>query len=605
MHAPFEVTPAGFRLHGEPFRILSGALHYFRVHPDQWRHRLRMLRAMGLNTVETYVPWNLHEPRRGDYRFGARGQAGTVHDFTDLEAFLRVAHEEGLYAIVRPGPYICAEWDNGGLPGWLTGSLPPRRLRTADPAYLAEVDRWFGVLIPKVAAHQVTRGGNVLMVQVENEYGSFGSDLAYLEHLAENLRQNGVDVPLFTSDGPEDHMLTGGSVPGLLATVNFGSKPDEAFAKLAEHRPADPPMCMEFWCGWFDHWRRDRVVRDPSDAAKDLEAMLAAGASVNIYMAHGGTNFGTTAGANLASPTLDGDYRPTVTSYDYDAPIDEAGRATAKFWAFREVLSAYRNAADGPLPEPPAAPPVQALASVSLAQVVRLEHVFDDLAGPVTAAPMPPTLEELGVEHGLVRYTARIGGPRQAYQLSVDGLADRAHLRVDGALVAVLDRDVPHDLAVAAGPQGVELELLVESMGRANYGPLVGERKGITGGVLHERQYVHGFTARALALDGPMPAVPWDRAAGPGAPLGDGPVFRRGTVAVADPADAWLAVPDGGKGYLWLNGFLLGRYWSAGPQRALYAPAPLWRTGGNELVLLELDRPRVAAAEIRDAPDLG
>lgn len=602
MHEPttaaFAVTPAGFRLHGEPFRILSGALHYFRVHPDQWRHRLRMLRAMGLNTVETYVPWNLHEPRRGEYHFGG---ADTVHGFTDIEAFLRLAAEEGLYAIVRPGPYICAEWDNGGLPGWLTGSLPPRRIRCADPAYLAEVDRWFGVLIPRIAQHQVTRGGNVLMVQVENEYGSFGSDRAHLQHLADTLRSNGVDVPLFTSDGPEDHMLTGGSVPGLLATVNFGSKPQEAFAKLAAHRPDDPPMCMEFWCGWFDHWRRDHVVRDPADAAKDLDAMLAAGASVNIYMAHGGTNFGTTAGANLAAPTLDSDYRPTVTSYDYDAPIDEAGRVTAKFWAFREVLAGYRNAADGPLPEPPAATPVQARATVALSQVVRLEHVFDDLAGPESVTPMPPTLEELGVEHGLVRYRATVPGRRQAYHLSVAGLADRAHVRVDGGPAVVLERDVPQELTVAVGARGAQIELLVESMGRANYGPLVGERKGITGGVFHGRQYVHGFTARALALDGPMPQVPWDRAGA----AGNGPVFRRGTVTVADPADAWLAFPDGGKGYLWLNGFLLGRYWAAGPQRALYAPAPLWRAGDNDVVVLELDRPQAAAVDILDAADLG
>jgi len=597
MHETFEVAPGGFHLNGQPFRVLSGALHYFRVHPEQWRHRLRMLRAMGLNTVETYVPWNLHEPQRGAYAFAG---------LTDLGGFLDAARAEGLYAIVRPGPYICAEWDNGGLPSWLTGTLPPRRLRCADPAYLAEVDRWFDELIPHVTARQITRGGNVLMVQVENEYGSYGSDLAYLQHLADGLRERGVDVPLFTSDGPEDHMLTGGSVPGLLATVNFGSRPLEAFAKLAEHRPGrpdapNPPMCMEFWCGWFDHWGHDRVLRDPADAAKDLDAMLAAGASVNVYMAHGGTNFGTTAGANLASRLLDGDYRPTVTSYDYDAPIDEAGRPTPKFWAFREVLSAYRNEVDGPLPEPPAVTPVQARASVTLPQLVRLEQVLDTATRTETATPMPPTFEELGVVHGIVRYTAAVPGPRKAYPLVVDGLADRAQVRVGGVVLGVLERDRPADLTFAVPAEGVRLELLVESMGRANYGPLLGERKGITGGVLHDRQYVHGWTARALPLDEPLPPIEWADATD--ATVDSGPAFRRGFVEVDGPADAWL-LPAGTKGYLWLNGFLLGRYWSAGPQRALYAPAPLWRPGANEVVVLELDDPPAAHLDLLNSPHL-
>ncbi|MEV6969712.1 beta-galactosidase family protein [Hamadaea sp. NPDC051192] len=600
MHETFEVTPAGFQLDGRPFRVLSGALHYFRVHPGQWRHRLRMLRAMGLNTVETYVPWNLHEPHRGEYHFDG---------LTDLAGFLDAARDEGLHAIVRPGPYICAEWDNGGLPAWLTGSLPPTRLRCADPAYLAEVDRWFDVLVPHVAARQVTRGGNVLMVQVENEYGSYGSDLTYLRHLADGLRERGVDVPLFTSDGPEDHMLTGGSVPGLLATVNFGSRPLEAFAKLAEHRPDDPEFCMEFWCGWFDHWGHDRVLRDPGDAAADLAAMLAAGASVNVYMAHGGTNFGTTAGANLANPSLDGDFRPTVTSYDYDAPIDEAGRATPKFWAFREVLSAYRNEVDGPLPDPPAPTPVQSRASVTLAQRVRLTQVIDEVGLPETVAAQPPSFEELGIAHGIVRYTATVPGPRVAYPLVVRGLADRAQVAVDGAVLGVLERDRPADLSFAVPAAGARLELLVESMGRPNYGPLVGERKGITGGVLHERQYVHGWTARALPLDGALPAVAWDRTVDTdtdtvAGSIVDGPVFRRGFVTVDGAADAWL-LPGGGKGYLWLNGFLLGRYWSAGPQRALYAPAPLWQEGANELVVLELEHPAAAATlSILDTPTL-
>jgi beta-galactosidase len=233
----FSVDDGSFRLDGAEFRVLSGALHYFRVHPEQWKHRLAMVHAMGLNTVETYVPWNLHEPRPGDFR-----------RLDDLGAFLDAAAAEGLLAIVRPGPYICAEWDNGGLPSWLTGVI-----RASDPGYLAHVDRYFDRLIPQVAERQVTRGGNVIMVQVENEYGSYGSDHAYLRHLADGLISRGIEVPLFTSDGPADHRLTGGTIDGVPATVNFGSDPEQAFATLRAHRPDDPLFCMEFWCGWFDH----------------------------------------------------------------------------------------------------------------------------------------------------------------------------------------------------------------------------------------------------------------------------------------------------------------------------------------------------------------
>jgi len=555
-------------------RILSGALHYFRVHPAQWRHRLQMLKAMGLNTVETYVAWNLHEPARGGYRFGG-APVRTPYDLTDLDGFLQAAREEGLQAIVRPGPYICAEWDNGGLPSWLTAALD-RHLRTSDPAYLAEVDRWFDVLIPRIAEHQVTRGGNVVMVQVENEYGSFGSDAAYLRHLAEGLRRRGIDVPLFTSDGPEDHMLTGGAVPGLLATVNFGSRATEAFAKLAEHRPDDAPMCMEFWCGWFDHWGRPHVVRDAQDAANTLKEILGAGASVNIYMAHGGTSFGTTAGANVTGPTLESGYAPDITSYDYDAPISEAGAATPKFWAFREILQGSADL--------PAAPRFQPAVVLHPDRRVRLEHVLDNVT-PVSA-PNPPTFEELGVVHGVARYRVTIPSGRSAYPLNVN-VRDRALIRGLGTV----EREQPADLSVGSG----EVELLVESLGRVNYGPLVGERKGLLS-VRHGQQMLHGFTVQALALDGEMPAVPWDRAGD-----GDGPAFLRTVHDVDDVADAYVAVSDG-DGYLWLNGFLLGRYRGAGPQRALYAPGPLWRTGRNELVVLHLST-GTPALRLTDSPE--
>ncbi|MFI7150116.1 beta-galactosidase family protein [Nonomuraea sp. NPDC050022] len=557
----FSVDGGSFRLDGAEYRVLSGAVHYFRVHPEQWKHRLAMVHAMGLNTVETYVPWNLHEPRPGDFR-----------RLDDLGAFLDAAAAEGLLAIVRPGPYICAEWDNGGLPTWLTGAL-----RTSDPGYLAHVDRYFDRLIPRVAERQVTRGGNVIMLQVENEYGSYGSDHAYLRHLADGLISRGIEVPLCTSDGPADHYLTGGTIDGVLATVNFGSEPERAFATLRAHRPGDPLFCMEFWCGWFDHWGHEHVTRDPRDVADVLERILAAGASVNLYMAHGGTSFGTWAGANRTGDDSAGPWRPTVTSYDYDAPIDERGAPTEKYWRLRDVLSRY----SGELPDVPPVPATLPPATLRPAHSVPLREALEAIARPETTAPMPPTFEDLGLEHGLVLYRATVPGPRGPYPLTLREVRDRAHVFVDGRLAGVVERDADPPALLAAGHAA--LEILVESMGRTNYGPLLGERKGILGGVLHHHQYVHGYTARPIPLED-ISRLRFQ----PGAtsePLS----FFRTTLEVAEPADAFLALPGWGKGYVWINGVLLGRYWKQGPQQTLYVPAPLLETGTNEIVHLELD----------------
>ncbi|MER5254813.1 beta-galactosidase family protein [Streptomyces sp. NPDC002855] len=569
----FRVGEDDFELDGRPVRLLSGALHYFRVHEAQWGHRLSMLRAMGLNCVETYVPWNLHEPRPGE--------------FSDVEAlgrFLDAARDAGLWAIVRPGPYICAEWENGGLPHWLTGAVGSRA-RTRDAEYLGHVDRWFGRLLTQVVPRQHDRGGPVIMVQVENEYGSYGSDQVYLRHLADLLRSEGVSAPLFTSDGPEDHMLTGGSVPGVLATANFGSQARAGFETLRRHRPKGPLMCMEFWCGWFDHWGAEHVVRDAADAAGALREVLECGASVNLYMAHGGTNFAGWAGANRGGGALhDGVLEPDVTSYDYDAPIDEFGRPTEKFRLFREVLAAY---AQGPLPELPAPPPsLREHTPVDLTDWAPLSAVMESLGGPVAEYAVPPTFEELDVDRGLVRYALTVPGPRRPYPLSVRGLRDRAVVSVDGVRAGVLTEEEPTLPEPVAGHARVEL--WVESLGRVNYGPRTGEAKGITGGVLHERQYLHGVRAQGLRLDA------FDSAEGvrgvPASGSGDGrPGLYRGSVEVRGAGDALLELPGWTRGFVWVNGFNLGRYWEVGPQTSLYVPGPVLREGANEVWVLELE----------------
>ncbi|QKW05928.1 beta-galactosidase [Streptomyces sp. NA04227] len=595
----FTVGDNDFALDGRPLRLLSGALHYFRVHEQQWEHRLSMLRAMGLNCVETYVPWNLHEPRPGEF-----------HDPGALGRFLDAAREAGLWAIVRPGPYICAEWENGGLPHWLTGPLGPR-VRTRDAAFLAAVERWFAQLLPQVVERQVDRGGPVLMVQVENEYGSYGSDARYLEHLRALLVELGVGVPLFTSDGPEDHMLTGGSVPGVLATANFGSGAREGFATLRRHRPGGPLMCMEFWCGWFDHWGARHVVRDPEDAANALREILECGASVNLYMAHGGTNFGGWAGANRSGELHDGTLEPDVTSYDYDAPIDEFGRPTPKFHAFREVLAAY---ADGELPPLPPQPPALGEPVTATADGwVPLAGVLDALGGPETEHAVPPTFEELDVDRGLVRYALRVPGPRRPYPLSVRGLRDRAVVQVDGRPAGVLTEEDGVLAEPVAGP--AEVTLWVESLGRVNYGPRTGEPKGITGGIRHERQFLHGVRARGLRLDAfdaaervralPFEALPaadagtgaaadtgadarTDSGAGAGADARTAGLYRV-RLTVRGAGDASLRLPGWTRGFVWVNGFCLGRYWELGPQEELFVPGPVLTEGECEVWVLELE----------------
>ncbi|MET8699815.1 beta-galactosidase family protein [Kitasatospora sp. NPDC004723] len=569
---------------GRPHRIVSAAVHYFRIRPEQWTDRLTRLRAMGVNTVETYVAWNFHQPTpdRADFT-GDR----------DLAAFVRAAGDLGLDVIVRPGPYICAEWEFGGLPGWLLAD-PAMRLRRLDPPFLAAVEAWFDHLVPVLLPLLSSHGGPVVAVAVENEYGSYGNDTAYLEHLRDALVTRGVDVLLFTADGAEDGFQLGGRVPGLLTTGTFGSRPEESLACLRRHQPAGPLVTMEYWCGWFDHWGTPHHVRDARDAAEVLDAQFAAGASVNMYMGHGGTNFGWWNGANHDGTT----YQPDVTSYDYDAPVGEAGELTEKFHLFRAVIERHL----GPNPHP--LPPLPARLAPRTAPVTASRPLLGDRGalGELSTAhhlPEPRPMEELGQNLGLIHYRTRLRGPLAHGELRVDGLADRAQVFLDGEPLGVLDRNHPEQALPLRVPEGgAVLDLLVENLGRINYGPLLHDPKGITGGVRVDRQYQFGWEVRPLPLDDPTTLAL-------GAPsTADGPAFHRAELTVDTPADGFLALPGFTKGMVWLNGFALGRYWDLGPQRTLYAPAPLWRAGANELLILELHSPGDHVALV-EGPDLG
>lgn len=566
----FSIGQDDFLLDGKPHRILSGALHYFRVHPDQWADRIRKARQMGLNTIETYVAWNMHAPKQGT--FDTTGQL-------DLGRFLDLVAAEGMHAIVRPGPYICAEWDNGGLPAWLFSAGNPV-IRSSDRTYMNLVRRYMEQLAPILVPRQISHGGPIVLIQVENEYGAYGSDKNYLRELIAVNRRIGLNVPFTSVDQPEPEMLENGSLPELHKTGSFGSRAKERLATLREHQPSGPLMCSEFWVGWFDHWGAHHHTTSAVTSAQDLSDLLELGASVNIYMFHGGTNFGFTNGANDK-----GVYKPTVTSYDYDSPLNEAGYPTEKYWAYREILSRFTalDPADVPEKERPA----PAL-DVPLTQQQPLWKHFDQVA-QWSSSYHPPAMDQLGHFNGFALYRADVAYTGQAV-LEIEQIRDRAQIFLNRQPVGTISREHHEASIVLPASSSGTLEILVEDQGRVNYGPRLGEAKGIIGKVR-----LNGKSIRAWAAS-PVPLHDAASICRSFAPIAHeqlkvlaGPVLARATFDLAEPEDLYLDTSRWGKGMVWVNGFNLGRYWSRGPQKTLYVPGSLLRASNNEVIVLELE----------------
>ncbi|MUG65085.1 beta-galactosidase [Paenibacillus campinasensis] len=584
--ANLEVKESQFVYDGKPVQLLSGALHYFRIVPEYWEDRLLKLKACGLNTVETYVPWNFHEPRPGEYRFDG---------MADLERFIRLAGELGLWVIVRPSPYICAEWEFGGLPAWLLAD-DRIQLRCNDERFLEHVDRYYDELLPRLRPLLSTNGGPIIALQIENEYGSYGNDAQYLAYLREGMIRRGMDVLLFTSDGPTDHMLQGGPVPGMLMTVNFGSGTKEAFAKLREYQPDGPLMCMEYWNGWFDHWGEEHHTRDAADVARVFEEMLEEQASVNFYMFHGGTNFGFYNGANCQKKNQ---YEPTITSYDYDSLLSESGEPTAKFHAVREVIARYKDIGPLTLPERIG---TRAYGKVEMTEQAGLFAQVEQLATPVRRTT-PEPMEKLGQHYGYILYRTRITGPREKQELVVQEVRDRALVFLDGKLQGVLERnDTETSLAFDVPAGGAELSIFVENMGRVNYGPYLKDPKGITEGVRHGFQFLYDWTIHCLPLED-LSSLQYSSLSGNDQK--EQPTFYRGTLLVDEVKDTFLRLDGWTKGVAYVNGFNIGRYWNRGPQQTLYVPGPLLREGQNEIVVFELHGTAEPVVRFVDEPDLG
>ena len=569
---------------GKPHRIVSGAMHYFRILPELWEDRLRKLKACGFNTLETYVCWNLHERKEGQFDFSG---------ILDIAAYIRLAGKLGLDVIVRPGPYICAEWEFGGLPSWLLAD-PDMGLRCNDPKFLSKVRRYYEALLAQVRPLLSTNGGNVIMMQVENEYGSYGNDKEYLLATERIYRECGIDCLLFTSDGSCDWMLSGGSLPHLLTTVNFGSHPEENFRGLRWFKQGEPLMCTEFWSGWFDHWYEEHHTRTPEDIAKDLQVLLDSGASFNFYMFHGGTNFGFTNGANHTGT----EYQPTITSYDYCAPLTESGDMTPTYHKIREMLGAEK---DDTLHDSPKA----AYGHLQLTEEAFLLDQVKALAEPIHGA-MPKTMEQLGQDFGFTLYSTTLRGPFTDLPLDLGRVHDRATVYLNGKYMGLWERTRRKDeirLTLGMG-ETAKLDILVENLGRVNYGTKLFDRKGLLEGVRLGQQFHFGWDMYCLTMED-LSGLAW-RPEGTGDRAGQ-PLFLRGCLKIdGEPADTFLRVPEADKGFCVVNGFNIGRFWNtAGPQKTLYVPAPLLKKGENEIILFVSDSIGEAQVIFEDRPDLG
>ena len=540
-------------------------MHYTRIPRAYWRDRMRKARAMGLNTICTYIFWNLHEPQPGKFDF-----TGNL----DIAAFVRTAQEEGLKVIIRPGPYICTEWEFGGLPAWLLSSRDAK-VRSSDSRFVAAAARYMKAVGRELAPLQITHGGPIIMTQVENEYGSFGKDKAYLEAVRQMIRAAGFDMLLYTSDGSLDYMLANGTLPDVLSVINFGGdNPEKEFANFARFRQGVPRMCGEYWIGWFDHWGEKHHVVDPASAVKGVEWMLERNISFNLYMFHGGTTFGFMNGANSSR---DNPIQPDISSYDYDSPLDEAGRPTAKFFALRDAIKQFlpRNES---LPELPAPTPIISIPAIRLSESTSLFS----LLGRSVYSEKPVTMEELGQSYGFVLYRKKLDAAVSG-KLELNEVRDYALIFDDTTLVGTLDRRQKQSSLEVAFAAGSTLNILVENLGRINFGPrLVDDRKGITESVKLNGHELTRWDMFSLPLNN-LKRLQFRRSEIAA------PAFHRGYFNLDAVGDSFLDLRGWGKGTAWVNGHHLGRFWKIGPQQTLFVPAPWLRRGRNEIIVLDLE----------------
>ena len=586
--AKFEIKD-NFYLDGKPFKIISGSIHYFRVVPEYWQDRLEKLKAMGCNTVETYIPWNAHEPKKGEFHF-----EGSL----DIIKFVKLAQSLGLYVILRPSPYICAEWEFGGLPAWLLKE-DNMRLRAYYEPFLKHIRDYYDVLIPMLTPLQITEGGPVILMQVENEYGYYGDDKRYMEAMRDIMLERGVNVPLITSDGPFPESLNCGVLEGAHPTGNFGSRTEERFAVLEEYAKGGPLMCAEFWVGWFDHWGNGgHMTGNLEQSTHDLDKMIELG-HVSIYMFEGGTNFGFMNGSNYYD-----ELTPDVTSYDYDAVLTEAGDITKKYMNYKEVISKYVE-----IPEVDFTTKIEkkAYGEVEAIAKVGLFETLDDISTPIHDN-FPVCMEKCDQSYGYILYSSPLKYEKGLAKIRLWGANDRANIFVDKKhAVTLYDRELLKEADLTEGGKapltfepGAPLDILVENMGRVNFGPMMEhQRKGIEDCVQINGHKHYDWTMRPLPLDN-IDKVDFSKGYTEGLPA-----FYKFEVQVDELGDTFLELDGWGKGCVFVNGFNIGRYWEIGPQRRLYIPAPLLKQGVNEVIVFETEGKSTGKIAFKDEPDIG
>jgi beta-galactosidase len=567
----FQFGDSVFLLDGKPFQIISGEMHYPRVPREAWRQRMKAAKAMGLNTIGTYVFWNLHEPQKGRFDFSGNN---------DIAAFVRTAQEEGLWVILRPSPYVCAEWEFGGYPYWLQNE-EGLTVRSKEEKYLQEYKSYITEVGKQLAPLQVNHGGNILMVQVENEYGAYGSDKEYLGINRKLFIDAGFDGLLYTCD-PEA-TLAKGSLPGLLPAVNGLDKPSRIKTVIRSVNGGKGPFLVAEWYpAWFDWWGTKHHTVAAERYTRGLDSVLAAGISINMYMFHGGTTRGFMNGANYNDRSP---YEPQISSYDYDAPLDEAGNPTPKFIEFREVISKHLATGEV-LPAVPASKVAIAIPYIKFSSTTNL---FDILP-PAKTNVTPLTFEELKQAYGFVLYRTIVNGGSKGV-LRIKELRDYAIVFVNGKRVGTLDRRLKQDsLPLDVPPGNATIDILVENLGRINYGPyLLKNTKGITSEVTFNNATLRDWKMFSLPLDNVQSlSLRNSRMAA------NVPVVKKGTFNLKEVGDTYLDMSNWGKGVVWVNGHNLGRYWNIGPQQTIYLPGEWLKKGNNEIIVLELLKPEMS-----------
>lgn len=558
----FTLGQKDFLLDGKPYQMISGEMHPARIPAEYWRHRIRMAKAMGCNTIAAYIFWNYQEPEEGNFDFTTGNH--------DVASFVRICQEEGMWVLFRPGPYVCAEWELGGIPPYLL-RIPDIKLRCRDPRYMVAVERYLGEMARQIKPLLVTSGGPILMVQIENEYGSFGNDREYLEELRRIWLRNGCDVPFYTADGPTPYMLEAGNIDGAAIGLDSGSS-EKDFEEAAKRNPDVPAFSSETYPGWLTHWGEKWARPDTASLLQEVKFLLDTRRSFNFYVIHGGTNFGFSAGANSGGKG----YEPDLTSYDYDAPISEQGLPTPKYWALRNLISKYT----GVMNElPPAIPTVE----IPEIPMQAFTSVWENLPSPVWSV-QPKPFEAYDQDYGFILYKTKLIGHKKG-KLTITELHDYATIFLNGKYLGKLDRregektiDIP-----ASDVKDPVLEILVEGMGRINFAQYLIDRKGIT-----DRVTLNGMTL----MNWDVYKLPFNEAFIRNLKPGDGTVkpgtFFRGSFDLNDPADTFIDMTNYQKGLVWVNGHNLGRYWNIGPQYRLYCPATWLNKGRNDVVVFDL-----------------